>query len=84
MEALTAPTFTTAVAYKDVIEQTDCLHTTVLPDGSCMHQLNNGLIVQAEYANGARMRRNLRYCLVQTPEGGTWFGNDKGLWLMFD
>ncbi|HEY9677808.1 MAG TPA: hypothetical protein V6C76_07350 [Drouetiella sp.] len=58
--------------------------TSTLCDGTIIDTDTNGQIVQAVYASGTKVKRNIDYCMVQSADLGYWIGDKQGRWFPLD
>lgn len=69
---------------KSIISQWSTNSSNRFEDGTKFEMDTDGRIVQAEYANGAKVRRHEDYCLVLSIKLEYWYGDDQGRWYQLD
>ncbi len=71
------------ISHRNLITKIDGTQTTTLSDGTTVDINSEGMILQASYASGAKVKRNEQYCMVQSADGSFWLG-EQGRWHQLD
>lgn len=73
------------IRHRELTPAIENTQRNILGDGTMVCTDLEGTIRQVNYASGAKVTRQVKYCMVQsTGDLSYWYGDDKGVWYRLD